>query len=82
MPDDQAGEGEAIPTRPLTVRAVDVLPLLALWWGTERIGAELGVADHTVGIHIANLRVKLGAKSRFEAVMAATRLGILTPGEG
>ena len=33
-----------------------------------------GVADHTVGIHIANLRVKLGAKSRFEAVMAATRL--------
>ena len=28
-----------------------------------------------------NLRVKLGAKSQFEAVMAATRLGILVQGE-
>lgn len=50
-------------------------------WNTERMGAELGVTDHTIRNHITNLRSKLGAKSRFEAVMAATRWGILTRGE-
>ena len=38
------------------------------------------VAGVRVGL-CTNLRVKLGAKSRFEAVMAATRLGILVLGE-
>ena len=76
-PDRGAGEPEGIPTRALTEREMDVLRLLALGWDTERIGAELGVTDHTVRNHITNLRVKLGAKSRFEAVMAATRLGLL-----
>ena len=35
----------------------------------------------TVPSHVANLRRKLNAKSRFEAVMTATRLGILSLGE-
>ena len=77
-PERGAGEPESVPTRALTEREMDVLRLLALGWDTERIGAELGVTDHTVRNHITNLRVKLGAKSRFEAAMAATRLGILT----
>ena len=67
-------------TRPLTVRKMDVLRLLVLGWDTEHIGAELGVTDHTLRNHITNLRVKLSARSRFEAVMVATRLRILTLG--
>ena len=77
-PERQAIEPQHLPTRPLTEREMDVLRLLVLGWDTERIAAELGVTDHTVRNHVTNLRVKLGAKSRIEAVISATRLGILT----
>ena len=58
-----------------------VLRLMALGWETEHIAAELDVTLHTVRSHVANLRRKLNAKSRFEAVMTATRLGILSLGD-
>ncbi len=57
---------------------MDVLGLLAFGWDTEHIGAELGMTDRTLWNHITSLRVKLGAKSRLEVVVAATRLGTLT----
>ena len=62
----------------LTPRELEVLRLMALGWETEHIAAELEVTLHTVRSHVANLRRKLNAKSRFEAVMTATRLGILS----
>ena len=68
--------------RPLTARELEVLRLMALGWETEYIAAELEVTHHTVRSHVANLRRKLNAKSRFEAVMTATRLGILSLGDG
>ena len=67
--------------QPLTPRELEVLRLMALGWETEYIAAELEVALHTVRSHVANLRRKLNAKSRFEAVMTATRLGILSLGD-
>ena len=67
--------------QPLTPREMEVLRLMALGWETEYIAAELGVTLHTVRSHVANLRRKLNAKSRFEAVMTATRLGILSLGD-
>ena len=39
--------------------------------------SRLRVTVFTVRTHIANLRRKLGANDRFEAVMTALRLGIL-----
>ena len=54
---------------------------MALGWENEYIAAELEVTLHTVRSHVANLRRKLNAKSRFEAVMTATRLGILSFGD-
>ena len=54
---------------------------MALGWETEYIAAELEVTLHTVRSHVVNLRRKLNAKSRFEAVMTATRLGILSLGD-
>ena len=65
----------------LTPRELEVLRLMALGWETEHIAAELEVTLHTVRSHVANLRRKLNAKSRFEAVMTATRLGILSFGD-
>ena len=41
------------------------------------ISAELGRAPDMVRSHLANLRGKLAADNRFEAVMAAVRLGVL-----
>ena len=67
--------------QPLTPRELEVLRLLALGWENEYIAAELEVTIHTVRSHVANLRRKLNAKSRFEAVMTATRLGILSLGD-
>ena len=51
--------------------------LVALGWSNERIGDEMGVTLNTVRTHLANLRGKLDAETRLEAVMAAVRLGIL-----
>ena len=61
----------------LTAREMDVLRLVALGWSNERIGDELGVSMNTVRTHLANLRAKLGAETRLEAVMAGLRLGLL-----
>ena len=61
----------------LTEREREVLSYLALGWETKYIAEELGVSWYTARNHIENLRTKLGASSRLEAVMVAMRLGIL-----
>ena len=61
----------------LTERELEVLSYLALGWETKYIAEELGVSWYTARNHIENLRKKLGASSRLEAVMVAMRLGIL-----
>lgn len=61
----------------LTQRELDVLRLMALGWDTPRIAAELAISLHTVRNHIRNLRQKLGARTKLEAVVAGIRRGIL-----
>ena len=70
------------PMQPLMPRELEVLRLMALGWENDYIAAELEVTLHTVRSHVAKLRRKLNAKSRFEALMTATRLGILSLGDG
>lgn len=69
------------PPRPtgihLTEREREVLSYLALGWKTKYIAEELGVSPYTARNHIENLRTKLGASSRLEAVMVARRLGLI-----
>ena len=60
----------------LTAREREVLSNPALGWETRYIAEGLGVSWYTARNHIENLRVKLGASSRLEAVMVAIRLGI------
>ena len=64
--------------QPLTPRELEVIRLMALGSEHEYIATELEATIYTVRSHVANLRRKLNAKSRFEAVMTATRLGILS----
>ena len=64
----------------LTAREREVLSYLALGWETRYIAEELGVSWYTARNHVENLRRKLGASSRLEAVMAAMRLGLLSSG--
>ena len=73
----EAGIGAETAEVSLTPREMDVLRLMALAWRNDHIADELGVTLNTVRAHIVNLRGKLDAETRLEAVMSAVRLGIL-----
>lgn len=61
----------------LTRRELEVLRLVSLGWEVSQISEELTISPHTVRNHIRNLRHRLGAKTKLEAVMTALRHGIL-----
>ena len=61
----------------LTPRELEVLRLVALGWETPRIAGQLGISRHTVHNHIRNLRYKLNATTKLDAVVTGIRLGIL-----
>ena len=61
----------------LTPREVEVLQLLAEGLPNKLIAQRLGVSEHTVKFHVNALMGKLGAASRTEAVVRATRRGLI-----
>jgi DNA-binding NarL/FixJ family response regulator len=61
----------------LTPRETEVLYLLADGLTNKAIAQRLGISDHTVKFHVNAVLGKLGAQSRTEAVVRATRLGLL-----
>lgn len=61
----------------LTRRELEVLRLVSQGWKVPRIAEELGISPHTVRNHIRNLRQRLNAKTKLDAVMTAIRVGIL-----
>ncbi len=65
----------------LSRRELEVLRSVALGWDTPRIAAELGISRHTVRNHIRNLRHKLNANTKLDAVLKGIRLGILAMGQ-
>lgn len=62
---------------PLTPRENDVLQLLAEGLTNRAIAAQLGISEHTVKFHVNAILGKLNAQSRADAVMRATRLGLI-----
>ena len=67
-------------TSTLSRREMEVLRLVALGWDTRRIAARLGISRHTVRNHIRNLRNKLGASTKLDAVLRGLWLGIISVG--
>ncbi len=79
-PHDQAQDSPSDDNPYISAREVEVLRLVAQGSETDRIAEELGISPHTVRNHIRNLRNKLHAASKLEAVLTAVRLGILSVG--
>jgi DNA-binding NarL/FixJ family response regulator len=64
-------------TEPLSPRELDVLRGLAEGLSNKQIARSLGISEHTVKFHINAILGKLGAQSRTEAVVRATRAGLI-----
>jgi len=69
-------EAEAL-VEELTPRELEVLQLLAEGLPNKTIARQLKISEHTVKFHVNAILGKLGAQSRTEAVVRATRLGLL-----
>jgi DNA-binding NarL/FixJ family response regulator len=61
----------------LSPRESDVLRLLGRGLSNKEIGAQLGVVEGTVKIHIANIFSKLGVSDRTQALIEAIKRGIV-----
>lgn len=59
----------------LTPREIEVLHLIAEGLPNKQIALRLMISEHTVKFHVNSILTKLGAQSRTEAVVRATRLG-------
>ena len=61
----------------LTPRETQVLQLLGEGLPNKVIASQLDISEHTVKFHINSIMGKLGAQSRTDAVMRATRSGLI-----
>ncbi|MEZ4770300.1 MAG: response regulator transcription factor [Caldilineales bacterium] len=61
----------------LTPREIEVLQLLAEGMTNRAIARRLDISEHTVKFHVNAILGKLGAQSRTDAVVRATRLGMI-----
>lgn len=75
-PEPILGEGPGA-TDTLTPREAEVLNLIAEGLPNKTIAARLSISEHTVKFHVNAILTKLGAQSRTEAVVRATRLGLI-----
>lgn len=61
----------------LTPRELEVLRAVAEGLSNKAIALQLGISEHTVKFHVNTILGKLGAQSRTDAVVRATRLGLI-----
>jgi len=66
------------PGEPLTPREMEVLKLLVEGLPNKGIAQKLQISDHTVKFHVNAIMGKLSAQSRTDAVVKATRLGLIS----
>jgi two-component system nitrate/nitrite response regulator NarL len=71
----------ALPVEPLvedlTAREMDVLQLMAEGAANKEIARQLAISENTVKYHVNAILGKLDAQSRTEAVVRATRAGLI-----
>lgn len=68
---------ETYPVEALTPREQEVLQGLAQGLSNKLIARQLAISEHTVKFHVNAILGKLGAQSRTDAVVRATRAGLL-----
>jgi DNA-binding NarL/FixJ family response regulator len=62
---------------PLTAREREVLQLMAQGKPNKSIARDLAISEHTVKFHVNAILSKFGAQSRTEAVVLASRAGLV-----
>ncbi len=70
-------EAPGSPVEALTPREIEVLRLMAEGLPNKAIARQLGISEHTVKFHVNAILGKLGVESRTEAVVRATRQGLI-----
>jgi two-component system nitrate/nitrite response regulator NarL len=70
-------QAQVPPPGELTPREREVLQLLAEGLPNKTIASHLNISEHTVKFHVNAIMAKLGAQSRTDAVMRATRAGLI-----
>ena len=70
-------EADEFQVEELTKREREVLELLAEGLSNRSIAVKLEISEHTVKYHVNSILRKLGAQSRTEAVVRATRSGLI-----
>jgi len=73
-----AAASEPAPIEALTPREIDVLRLMAAGLPNKEIARRLAISEHTVKFHVNAILGKLAVSSRTEAVVRATRLGLIS----
>lgn len=68
---------DSSPLDVLTTREQEVLRLLAEGLANKQIAVRLNISEHTVKFHVNAIMGKLGVQSRTEAVVRATRMGMI-----
>lgn len=71
------GGSDDAPVEALTPRELEVLQLLAEGLPNKTIARELEISEHTVKFHVNAIMSKFNAASRTEAVVRATRAGLI-----
>jgi DNA-binding CsgD family transcriptional regulator len=61
----------------LTVRELDMLPLIARGKSNKEIGVALGIRETTVKTHLRSIFAKLNVVSRAELVSVGVRCGLI-----
>jgi len=61
----------------LSHRELEVVRLIAAGLGNQEIAGQLGISEHTVHRHVANILTRLDVPSRSAAVARAAQLGLL-----
>jgi len=65
------------PAEPLTRRELEVLALLGQGLSNKAIASHLGISESTAKFHVNSILGKLGVTSRSEAIVHASRLGLV-----
>lgn len=76
-PADPIIEPIAIPQHNLTPRELEVLGLLSAGKDPRTISRLLGISAHTSRDHVKSILAKLGASSQLDAVVSASRAGLV-----